>query len=224
MLDGVDGTDGAFGFEGGECVHFLPEVDGIAEFACGDAAQPLMTFSQNEGATFLQHGFAIAFENGAADVFALDGEMSGFGGEVGAYGQADQIDGVGRGPGFVEIVDAPDQAALDVAPGAEIFHVEIAYGQDFWGMCEVGTDLRPELRPAVVGGAEEHEAVLLHVGVLQAEVFLVDAGAQGEPGFELARGFNYVHAGNDSGGGNGKSNGAGRQDFSPQSHRDTEKS
>ena len=38
---------------------------------------------------FLLHAFAIAFEHGGADVFALDGEMSGFGGQVGAYGEAD---------------------------------------------------------------------------------------------------------------------------------------
>lgn len=45
MLQGIDGSDRALGFEGAERVHFLPEVDGIAEFAGGDAAQPLMTFS-----------------------------------------------------------------------------------------------------------------------------------------------------------------------------------
>ena len=71
------------------------------------------------------------------------------------------------------------------------------------GLGEVGTYFRPELRPAVVGGAEEHEDVLLHVRVFQAEVFLIDAGALGQPGFELARGFDYVHAGNDSGWGMG---------------------
>src|SRR5271154_6056052 len=45
VLESVDGADGALGFQGGEGVHFLPEVDGIAEFAFGDAAEPLMLFS-----------------------------------------------------------------------------------------------------------------------------------------------------------------------------------
>jgi hypothetical protein len=70
-------------------------------------------------------------------------------------------------------------------------------------MGELGADFRPELRPTVVGGAEEHEDIFLHVRVFQAEVFLIDAGVQCEPGFELARGFDYVHAGNDSGWGIG---------------------
>jgi hypothetical protein len=39
--------------------------------------------------------------------------------------------------------------------------------------------------------------------VLEAEVPLVDAGALCQPGFELAGGFDYVHAGKDSGGGLG---------------------
>jgi len=43
--------------------------------------------------------------------------------------------------------------------------------------------------------------------VFQAEVFLVDVSALGQPGFELAGGFDDVHWGNDSGGENGKSNG-----------------
>ncbi len=30
------------------------------------------------------------------------------------------------GVGFIEIVDSPNQAAFEVAPGAEIFHVKVA--------------------------------------------------------------------------------------------------
>ena len=142
---------------------------------------------------------------------------------MGTDGQAHQIDGVGHGPSFIEVVDTPDEAAFDVAPGAEIFDVEIADGEHVRGVGEVGTDLRPELRPAVVGGAEKHEDIRLHVGVFEAEVFLVDAGALGQPGFELAGGFDDVHAGNDSGGGNGKSNAAGGQP-SPRRHGATESS
>src|SRR5271166_3210415 len=89
MFDGVDGADGSFGFEGGERVHFLPEMYGITQFAFGDAAKPSVSFFEHESAAFLLHGFAIAFKHGGTDVVALDGEMSGFGGQVGAYGEAD---------------------------------------------------------------------------------------------------------------------------------------
>lgn len=102
--------------------------------------------------------------------------------------------------------------------------MEITYSQNLWGLGEVGTNLPPELRPAVVGGAKEHETVLLHVGVLQAEVFLIDAGAQGEPGFELARGFDYIHAGKDSGWGMGSQMAKGEdlhhRDTGAQRHRE----
>jgi hypothetical protein len=42
--------------------------------------------------------------------------------------------------------------------------------------------------------------------VFKAEISLVDSSALGQPGFELAGGFDYIHAGNDSGGEKRKSN------------------
>jgi len=200
MLEGIGGADGGFGFEGGKGVYFLPEMDGIAEFSFSDAAEPLMPFSQHERATFFLQAFAIAFEHGAANVLAFEGETSGFDGQMGADGEPHQVDGVSHGPGFVEIVDAPYESAFDVAPGAEIFDMKIADGEDLRGAGEIGTDLRPELRPAVISGAKKHEDVRLHVGVFETEVLLVNLGVVGQPGFELAGGFDYVHAGNDSGG------------------------
>ena len=75
--------------------------------------------------------------------------MLGFDGQMGADRQADEIVGVGHGMGFVEIVDAPDEAALDVAPGAEILDMQVADGQHVRGLGKIGTDLRPDLRPAI---------------------------------------------------------------------------
>jgi hypothetical protein len=42
--------------------------------------------------------------------------------------------------------------------------------------------------------------------VLQAEIFLVEMSAEAQPFFEIAGGFDYVHAGNDSDGWKKKSN------------------
>ena len=98
--------------------------------------------------------------------------------------------------------------------------MEIADSEDLRGTGEVGTDFRPDLRPAVISGAEKQEDVRLHVRVLEAEVSLVDASALGEPGFELAGGFDDVHAGNDSGGEKGKSNTV--KDLYHREHRGTE--
>jgi hypothetical protein len=220
MFKSIDGADRAFGLESRKRVHFLPEVDRVAELAFGDAAEPLMFFSEDEGAAFFLEGFAIALEHGGADILALERETSGLDGEMGADGEAHQIDGEGHGPGFVEIVDTPDEAAFEVAPGAEIFYVKVADGEDARGIGKFGANLRPDLRPAVVGGAEEHEDVRLHVGVLEAKVSWVDTSALSQPGFELPGGFYYVHEGNDSGGGMGSQTAKG---LSPQSHRGTEK-
>jgi hypothetical protein len=43
--------------------------------------------------------------------------------------------------------------------------------------------------------------------VFDAQVFLIEVSALGEPVFKLAGRFDNIHAGNDSGGENGKSNG-----------------
>ena len=80
MLDGIDGADRSFGFQGRERVHLLPETDRIAEFAFGDAAEPLMFFAEDEGATLLLHSLAIAFEHDAADVLTLERKTSGLDG------------------------------------------------------------------------------------------------------------------------------------------------
>jgi len=57
--------------------------------------------------------------------------------------------------------------------------------------------------------------------VFKAEVFLIDTSAQGQPCFKKARGFDDVHAGNDSDGKKEKSNE--EKTFSPQRHRAAEK-
>ncbi len=181
MFDGVDGADGSFRLERRKRIHALPEMDGIAQLAFGDAAQPLVLLAQDEGLALFVEAFAIAFEECNADIFPLNGKASGFDREVRADGEADEIDGVGHGPGFVEVVDAPDEAALDVAPGAEILDVKVANGENFWSLGKIGTDFRPELHPAVVGGAEEGKDFRLHALVLEAEIFFVETGALPEP-------------------------------------------
>jgi len=123
MFDSIDGADWDFGFQGGKLVHFLPETDGIAQFTLCDEAQPDMLFGEHEGAAFFGDALSVALEDGVADIFALEREPSGVNGKMDAHGQAHQIDGEGQRPGLVEVVDPPDQAAFDIAPGAEIFNV-----------------------------------------------------------------------------------------------------
>ena len=89
VLQGIDGADGAFGFERGERVYLRPEVDGIAEFAFGYAAEPLMLFAKHKGASFRQHALAVASEHGATDIFTLERQAPGVDGKMSADGEAD---------------------------------------------------------------------------------------------------------------------------------------
>ena len=101
-------------------------------------------------------------------------------GHVRAGRQAHQITGVRQPGGFVEIVHSPDQAAVGVAPGAEILHVQVAHRQRFGPRSEIAADLRPDLRPAIVGGAHERKQRRFHLGVLQFQI----VGNQGDVGCE----------------------------------------
>ena len=77
---------------------------------------------------------------------------------------------------FVEIVDAPDQAALDVAPGAEVLDVQISHRQHPRGAIFGGADLGPALHPAIEGGAQKEKYVFGHGLMFALEI----GGEQGE--------------------------------------------
>ena len=139
-----------------------------------------MLFAEDEGASLLLHAFAIAFEHCSADVLALE---------------TNQINGVGHGAGFVKIIDAPDQAAFHITPGAEVFHVKIADRENVRRVRQFRADLRPELGPAIVRRAKEREEFVLHASVFEAEVLLVEVHALGKPFLEVPSGLDDVHAG-----------------------------
>src|SRR5579862_2798770 len=84
--------------------------------------------------------------------------------------------------------------------------MEIANREDVRSLCQLRTNLRPELRKAIVSGTEEGEQLRLHARVLQAKIFFVEMSAEAQPVFEIASGLDYVHAGNDSDGWKQKSN------------------
>src|ERR1700722_11112321 len=98
---------------------------------------------------------------------------------------------------LVKIVDAPDQPALDVPPGAEVFHVQVAYRQHMRGPGKFRTNLRPELRPAVVSSTQKGKDCHLHIRVLEPEIVVDQVGSMTQPVFKLPRRFNYVHRAHD---------------------------
>ena len=124
--------------------------------------------------------------------------MSGFRREMRAYGEADKIVGVSERIGFVKIVHAPDEPTFDVAPGAEIFDVQIAHGEHAGCFGKIGANLRPDLGPSIVRGAKKRKHRLLHSGVFQLEISFDDQSALGEPVLKLTGGFDNVHRANDN--------------------------
>src|SRR5205807_1373135 len=94
----------------------------------------------------------------------------------------------------VKVIHAPDQAALSVAPSTEVFHVQIANGEDAGSLGEIGTDLRPDLHPAIIGGTQERKNRSLHAAVFEAQIWLDEVGVTAEPFLEAASRFDYVHS------------------------------
>ena len=68
--------------------------------------------------------------------------------QQGAGRQADEIERVGHLGGLVEVVDAPHQAAVVVAPGAEVLQVDVADGEHVGRARQVRADLEDGLGPA----------------------------------------------------------------------------
>jgi len=176
---------GRLGGEGREMRELLPEADGVAEFAESEKAEPLVVFGEDERFAAGGESVAITLFDGFGG-FAFGNAKMFFGdGQVSAGGEANEIDGVGGGGDLVKIVDAPDEAAFGVAPGAEIFDVKIADGENVRSLREVGTDERPELKPAIKGGAEKRKSGFGHVLMLEGDVLLDDWELRGEPSFEV---------------------------------------
>ena len=77
-------------------------------------------------ATRFEAGF-VSRQNRRARIALVNLQLRAVDGEMCTGREADQIDGPRHAAGFVEIVDAPDQPALGVAPRSEIFYVQIAH-------------------------------------------------------------------------------------------------
>src|SRR6476660_9044989 len=125
--------------------------------------------------------------------------MTSFRREVCADGEANQVVRKRHGVGFVEIVDAPDEAAFNVPPGAEVFHMQIADRQHSGSLGKVRTNLWPELSPPVKRGTEERKYRQLRSGMLEAEVLLDERRAVGQPILKVAGCLDDVHTADDSG-------------------------
>src|SRR5579871_4395278 len=92
--------------------------------------------------------------------------------QVCAGGKSHQVARVRHVTGFIEIVDAPNEPAFDVAPGTEIFYVQIADGEQFGCIRSLGRSCRPGLRPTIESRAEEWKLGFRHQQVLAIKIRL----------------------------------------------------
>ena len=100
--------------------------------------------------------------------------------------------------GFVEVIDSPDQAALDVSPCTEIFNVKVAYCQNLRSLSQIRTDLRPYLCPAIVSGAQKGKDMEL-MFVFEAKILLDDGRAVRQPILKVTSCLDDVHQAEDRG-------------------------
>src|SRR5436853_2844534 len=137
---------------------------------------------------------SINFMTSCGGVAARQAQVLPRDGQISAGRQAYKIQGVRGGPGFIEVVHAPNQAAFLVPPRPEILDVQVADGENGGSLREVGADFRPKLNPAVESGAKEREGSFGHVGMFQGNVLVNDGEAVREPALEVGCGFKDVHA------------------------------
>ena len=86
-----------------------------------------MLFFENEWFTATCEALHIALENCSAGFAKTEVEETGSSGKPHARRQPDQVVGTRKVISLVEVVDAPNQPAVAVAPGAEIFEVQISH-------------------------------------------------------------------------------------------------
>src|SRR5262252_3952671 len=112
----------------------------------------------------------ISIENRPASSRPGKMKMVAINGQMGAGGQAHQVDCVGQAADLVEIIHTPDQAALAVAPGSEIFHVQISHAEQLRSVHQACADARKKLRPAIKRSAKKTERTLRHQTVLESQI------------------------------------------------------
>lgn len=115
------------------------------------------------------------------------------GSENGAGGEADEVLSEGEGSGFIEVVDAPDQAALGIAPGAEVFHVQITDGENVESARQLRAEFGPELDSAIESSAKEAEGIVRHGPVLLLEIGWDKFEMSAKPFFIASGGLGDAH-------------------------------
>src|SRR5258708_35401038 len=152
-----------------------------------------MALAENEYAAPFVESVAITLFDGLAGCQGADREVFALDGQVGACCQTHEIGGVRHSVNFIEVVDAPDEPALGIAPGPEVFHVQIAYCEELWRGGEFGANLGPDLRPAVKGCTQKRKHSRGHFLMFVAQILTDKLDAAGEPFLDVLCSFMNLH-------------------------------
>src|SRR5947209_6135295 len=161
--------------------HFLPENHRIAQLIQRHIAQPLVVLRQDKRAAAGAQALAVAFQNRFAGLASSDGQVLLLRGNPRARRQAHQIIGVRHGVSFIEIVDAPDEPPLRIAPASEVFDVKVPDCQDGRSSSQLRADLLPELHPTIEGRAKEWKDSRGHLLMFEPEINRNERGARRHP-------------------------------------------
>ena len=142
-----------------------------------------MMFAKHNGAPTRLQRIPVAGQDGITGTFRIRAKMVRFDGQPRARGQPDQVHGIGHDGHFIEIIDAPHQTPLTVAPRPEILHMQIAHRQNRRGPDNLGTNLRPELTPPVKGPPQKRKHRPPHQRMLQPQISCDQGDLTSQPAF-----------------------------------------
>src|SRR5258706_1726331 len=166
-------------------LHLLPELGarGLADHELLAHPAPVLVDHQRLGRL---QASPIAGQDGVADRGGA--HQPGAPRQQRARRQPQEIEHERHLGGLVEIVDAPHQPALGVAPGAEILQVDVADREHGGRIGQLGTAREHRLRQAQVDRAQEAERAVAHDWVLGLEIGFDEGVAEpfGEPAFVVA--------------------------------------
>src|ERR1700686_5639986 len=139
--------------------------------------------SQNKWATSGFQHLLISLQNGTATFFKPDCQVFRVDKNLYAGRQAHQIICIRQRIRFVEVIDAPGEPTLGVAPSSKTADMQISHRQYFGSITQVGAYLGPKLRPAVKRSSEKEERAFSHLLVLQSQVSFNNGRTTAHPVF-----------------------------------------
>src|SRR5262245_52926554 len=159
--------------------QLVPELLGTMQPVLSHCAQPVMSPGQDERLPAGMHACNITLQDGRAALLRTARKSC----KPRAGSEADQVARERQRKRFVKIVDAPNDSALRVTPGTEVFDMEVADREHVRPLRGVTALLAPDLRPTIKGASKEFEGILPHPLVLAMQVFTDERGLGVEPRF-----------------------------------------